>query len=103
MNKTELIDAIAQDAGITKVQAKAALESFTTNIVETLKQKDGKVSLIGFGTFSVSERAARQGVNPSTKEKIDIPAKMVAKFKPGSEFADAVAGTSNKKAVTKKK
>ena len=60
MNKSELIDAMAQDAGITKVAAKAALESFMSNVQSTLQQKDGKVSLVGFGTFSVAERAARQ-------------------------------------------
>ncbi|VDH03093.1 HU family DNA-binding protein [Bergeyella zoohelcum] len=97
MNKTELIDAMAQDAGISKAAAKLALESFTKNVIETLKQKDGKVSLIGFGTFSVSERAARQGINPATKQPINIPAKMVAKFKPGSEFAEAVAAGDTKK------
>lgn len=97
MNKTELIDAIAQDAGISKAAAKLALESFMNNVVETLKKKDGKVSLIGFGTFSVSERAARKGLNPATKQPIDIPAKLVAKFKPGAEFAEAVAGGQKKK------
>lgn len=97
MNKTELIDAMAQDAGISKAAAKLALESFTKNVIETLKQKDGKVSLIGFGTFSVSERAARQGINPATKQPINIPAKMVAKFKPGTEFAEAVAAGAAKK------
>ena len=97
MNKTELIDAMAQDAGISKAAAKLALESFTKNVIETLKQKDGKVSLIGFGTFSVSERAARQGINPATKQPINIPAKMVAKFKPGTEFAEAVAAKKKKK------
>ena len=68
MNKSELIDAIAKDANITKVAAKAALESFISNVTSTLKKKDGKVSLVGFGTFSVAERAARQGINPATKQ-----------------------------------
>ena len=89
MNKTELIDAIAKDAEITKVAAKAALESFVAHVSNTLKA-DGKVSLVGFGTFSVSERAERQGINPSTKAPITIEAKKVAKFKPGSELAEAV-------------
>lgn len=92
MNKSELIDAIAKDANITKVAAKAALESFISNVTETLKQKDGKVSLVGFGTFSVAERAARQGINPATKKPINIAAKTVAKFKAGSDLADAVMG-----------
>lgn len=91
MNKSNLIDAIAKDAEITKAAAKLALESFISNVTETLK-KEGKVSLIGFGTFSVSERAARQGINPATKKPITIEAKKVAKFKPGAELADAVAG-----------
>ena len=93
MNKTELIDAIAKDAEITKVAAKAALESFIANVTETLK-KDGKVALVG--TFSVSERAARTGINPATKQPIKIEAKKVAKFKPGAELADAVAGVEKK-------
>ncbi len=97
MNKSELIDAMAKDAGITKVAAKAALESFIANVTETLKKKDGKISLVGFGTFSVAERAARQGINPATKQPIKIAAKKVAKFKAGAELADAVAGTKAKK------
>ncbi|WP_294243548.1 HU family DNA-binding protein [uncultured Chryseobacterium sp.] len=91
MNKSELIDAIAKDAGISKVAAKAALESFVDNVMNTLKKKDGKVSLVGFGTFSVAERAARQGINPATKKPINIEAKTVAKFKAGADLAAAVA------------
>ena len=94
MNKSELIDAIAKDAEITKAAAKKALESFVSNVTETLKKKDGKISLVGFGTFSVSERAARQGINPSTKEPIKIAAKKVAKFKAGADLSNAVAGTA---------
>ena len=97
MNKSELIDAIAKDAGITKVAAKAALESFISNVTTTLKTKEGKVSLVGFGTFSVSERAARQGINPATKKPIQIEAKTVAKFKAGADLATAVSGTGAKK------
>ncbi|QOW08944.1 HU family DNA-binding protein [Kaistella flava (ex Peng et al. 2021)] len=96
MNKSELIDAIAKDANITKVAAKAALESFISNVTDTLKEKDGKVSLVGFGTFSVAERAARQGINPATKKPINIAAKTVAKFKAGSDLADAVMGGKKK-------
>lgn len=96
MNKSELIDAMAQDAGITKVAAKAALESFMSNVQSALTKKDGKVSLVGFGTFSVSERAARQGINPATKKPIKIAAKKVAKFKAGADLANAVAGTKKK-------
>lgn len=96
MNKSELIDAMSQDAGISKVAAKAALESFMSNVTAALKEKDGKVSLVGFGTFSVVERAARQGINPSTKEPISIAAKTVAKFKAGAELANAVSGSDKK-------
>ena len=96
MNKSELIDAIANDANITKVAAKAALESFISNVTSTLKKKDGKVSLVGFGTFSVAERAARQGINPATKKPIKIAAKKVAKFKAGADLAGAVMGEKKK-------
>lgn len=89
MNKSELIDAIAADAGITKSQAKDALDSFTSNVTKALAEGD-RVSLVGFGSFSTSERSARDGINPQTKEKMPIPAKTVAKFKAGSVLADAV-------------
>ncbi|WP_417430697.1 HU family DNA-binding protein [Halpernia sp.] len=96
MNKSELIDAIAADADITKVSAKKALESFVSNVTKALKTKDGKVSLVGFGTFSVAHRAARQGINPATKQPIKIAAKNVAKFKAGSDLANAVMGAKKK-------
>ncbi|TWP22838.1 HU family DNA-binding protein [Apibacter muscae] len=89
MNKSELIDAIAADAGLSKADAKKALDAFTSNVTKTLSKGD-KISLIGFGTFSVTERSAREGINPQTKEKIKIAAKKVAKFKPGAELSDAV-------------
>ncbi|TDM00161.1 MAG: DNA-binding protein [Flavobacteriaceae bacterium] len=89
MNKSELVSAMAEDAGISKAAAKLALESFTENITKALKKGD-KVSLVGFGTFSTTKRSAREGINPQTKAKIKIAAKTVAKFKPGSELADAV-------------
>jgi len=89
MNKTELIDAISNDAEISKVAAKKALESFVANVSKTLKE-GGRVSLVGFGSFSVSERGAREGINPQTKAKIQIAAKKVAKFKAGSELSEAV-------------
>ncbi|MCU7615147.1 HU family DNA-binding protein [Chryseobacterium sp. GMJ5] len=103
MNKSELIDAIAKDAGITKVAAKAALESFMSNVTNTLKTKEGKVSLVGFGTFSVSERAARQGINPATKKPINIAAKTVAKFKAGADLSNAVSTAMTPAAGGKKK
>lgn len=89
MNKTELVDAIAADAGITKAQAKAALDSFTENVSKALAKKE-KVALVGFGTFSTSERSAREGINPQTKKKIKIAAKTVAKFKPGAQLSEAL-------------
>jgi DNA-binding protein HU-beta len=89
MNKSELIDAIAADAGITKASAKLALESFLGNVGGTLK-KGGKVSLVGFGSWSVAARAARDGRNPQTGKTIQIAAKNVVKFKPGAELEGAV-------------
>jgi len=87
MNKNELIDAMAEKAGLTKVQAKNALDAFMCATTETLKKGD-KLSLVGFGTFQVKERAARKGMNPKKGEMIDIPAKNVVKFKAGSQLAD---------------
>lgn len=89
MNKSELIEAMAADAGISKAAAKSALESFTGNVTKTLK-KGGRVSLVGWGTFSTSQRAARTGRNPQTGKTINIAAKTVAKFKAGAGLADAV-------------
>ena len=89
MNKTELIDNIAASAGISKADAKKALEATLEAIKNALVEGD-KIQLIGFGTFSVSERPAREGINPATKEKITIAAKKVAKFKAGAELADAI-------------
>lgn len=89
MNKTELIDKIAEGAGLTKADAKKALEATTAAIKDALVAGD-KVALIGFGTFSVNERPAREGINPATKEKIQIAAKKVAKFKAGAELSDAL-------------
>jgi DNA-binding protein HU-beta len=89
MNKAELIDKIAEDAGINKKQAGAALDSFTDTIAKTLKKGD-KVTLVGFGTFSVSKRAARTGRNPQTGAAIKIKAKKVAKFKAGAILSSKV-------------
>lgn len=89
MNKTELINKIAESAGISKADAKKALEVTVDTIKQALIAGD-KIQLIGFGTFAVSERPAREGINPATKEKIQIPAKKVAKFKAGAELADAL-------------
>jgi DNA-binding protein HU-beta len=86
MNKAELIAKIADDAGITKTQANATLDSFVEAVTKTLKG-NGKVTLVGFGTFSVSKRAARNGRNPQTGAVIKIKAKKVAKFKAGKELS----------------
>ncbi|HXK76707.1 MAG TPA: HU family DNA-binding protein [Bacteroidaceae bacterium] len=87
MNKSQLISAVADKAGLKKEDAKVALEAVLDSITDALKN-DEKIALVGFGTFAVSERAARTGINPATKEKIQIPAKKVVKFKPGSELQD---------------
>lgn len=89
MNKTELVSSIAEKAGLTKVQAKAALEAAVNTVTEQLAKGD-KVALIGFGTFSVAEKTARKGINPRTKEVIEIPARKAIKFKAGAELNDVV-------------
>lgn len=85
MNKTDLINAIAEAAGLTKADATKALNATTAAIANAVKNDD-KVALVGFGTFSVSERPSRTGKNPRTGEVIEIPAKKVVKFKPGAEL-----------------
>lgn len=89
MNKKDLINVIAEQAQISKASAKIALDATLEAISSALANGD-KVSLIGFGTFSVAERSARQGVNPATGQAIEIPAKKVAKFKAGAELAEKV-------------
>lgn len=89
MNKTELIEKIAEGSGLSKVDSKKALDAAVAALKDALVAGD-KIQLVGFGTFSVSERPAREGINPATKEKIQIAAKKVAKFKAGAELADAV-------------
>ena len=86
MNKAELVAKIAEDAGITKSQANSALDSFIEAVTKTLKG-GGKVTLVGFGTFSVSKRNARTGRNPQTGAVIKIKAKKVARFKAGKELS----------------
>ncbi len=86
MNKAELIAHIAEEVGITKTQANSALDSFVDAVTKTLKKGD-KVTLVGFGTFSVSKRAARNGRNPQTGEVIKIKARKVARFKAGKELS----------------
>ena len=87
MTKAELIEVMADDAGITKAAAAKALESYIANVAKELK-KSGKLGLVGFGTFSVSKRKARTGRNPQTGDKIKIAAKKVVKFKAGKALAD---------------
>ena len=89
MNKTELIEKIAAGAGLSKADSKKALDATVAAIKDALAAGD-KVQLVGFGTFAVAERPAREGINPLTKQKIQIAAKKVAKFKAGAELAEAV-------------
>jgi DNA-binding protein HU-beta len=86
MNKADLIEKIAGDAGVTKTQAGAALDSFVEAVTKSLKG-GGKVTLVGFGTFTVSKRKARKGRNPQTGAEITIKARKVARFKAGKELA----------------
>jgi nucleoid DNA-binding protein len=91
MNKTELVDAIADDAGLTRADASRALESFVTIVNKTLKKGD-EVALTGFGKFSVVKRAARVGVNPRTGEKVKIKASKAPKFSAGATLRQTVKG-----------
>lgn len=90
MTKADLVAQMAKDAGISKAAANKALHSFTTNVTQALKKKNGKVTLIGFGTFSKVRRKARKGMNPATGEKIKIKARNAVKFKAGKALKDAV-------------
>lgn len=89
MTKAELIAVMAADAKITKAVAVKALESYVGTVAKELK-KNGKIGLVGFGTFSVVKRKAREGRNPQTGKKIKIPAKKVVKFRVGKALADKV-------------
>ena len=89
MNKTELIDKIAAEAGLTKADSKKALEA-TVSVIKAALAAGDKVQLVGFGTFAVAEKPAREGINPRSGEKITIAAKKVAKFKAGAELAEAI-------------
>ena len=89
MSRMELVEIIASKAGLTKADAARALDAAIEGITTGLK-KQGKVALVGFGTFSAKKRAAREGINPLTKEAIKIPAKTVASFKAGSKLKDAL-------------
>ena len=87
MSKTELVDAIAAKTGFTKADSQRACDAMIESIKEGVK-KHGKVTLVGFGTFSAKTRPARDGINPLTKEKIHIPEKVAATFKAGSKFKE---------------
>jgi DNA-binding protein HU-beta len=90
MTKAELIEKMAKEADISKVAAGKALDSFVDGVTKTLKKKDGKVTLVGFGTFQKSRRKARKGRNPQTGEMLKIKARNVVKFKPGKKLREAV-------------
>ena len=90
MTKAELIEKMANEAGISKVAANEALNSFIDNVTKDLKKKDGKVTLVGFGTFQKVSRKARKGRNPQTGESIKIKASKSVKFKPGKKLKDAI-------------
>ncbi len=89
MNKAELIDAMAANSGLSKADAKKALDAFIESVTAALKAGD-RVALVGFGSFSVSTRSARKGRNPQTGAEINIPAKKVVKFKVGNDLAKGV-------------
>jgi DNA-binding protein HU-beta len=89
MNKGELVDAVAKDDKISKAEAQAAVDSVVNSVTKALK-KGQKVTLVGFGTFGTTKRAAREGRNPQTGKPIKIPAKKVAKFTPGKALKDAI-------------
>ena len=89
MNKTELVAAMADQAGVSKKDAEAALKAFTDVVAAELK-KDGKVQLVGFGTFEVATRKAREGRNPKTLQTITIPASKAPKFKAGKALKDMI-------------
>lgn len=91
MNKTELIAAVAQESGLSKKDAEAAIKAFTDTVAKELKA-GGKVQIVGFGTFEVSNRAAKVGRNPHTGESMQIEASKAPRFKAGKALKDAVKG-----------
>ena len=90
MTKAEIVERMATDAGISKAAAGKALDSFVDTVTKTLKKKDGKITLTGFGTFSKVRRKARKGRNPATGEEIRIKARNAVTFKPGKALKDAI-------------
>ena len=89
MNKTEFINAVAEKSGLSKVDAKKAVEAFVETVSSELKE-GGKVALLGFGSFSVAEKSARKGVNPKTKQPIEIPARKSVKLQAGAELTEII-------------
>ncbi len=89
MNKTDFINAVSEKSGLSKVDTKKAVDAFVETVSNVLKEGD-KLSLLGFGTFSVTEKAARKGVNPKTKEPIEIAARKTVKFKAGAELNEII-------------
>ena len=89
MNKTEFITAVAEKSGLSKADAKKAVDAFVETVSDEMKA-GGKIALLCFGSFSVTEKAARKGVNPKTKQPIEIAARKAIKFKPGAELNDKV-------------
>jgi len=90
MNKKELVQLMAEESQITKTQAKLALEAFTEGVTKSLKKKDGKVTLVGFGTFYKIRRKARKGRDPNTGEEIKIKAKNVVRFRAGKALKESI-------------
>ena len=89
MNKTEFINAVAEKSGLSKTDAKKAVEAFVETVSNELKE-GGKVALLGFGSFSVAEKSARKGINPKTKQPIEIPSRKSVKFKAGAELTEII-------------
>ena len=89
MNKTELIERVADEAGMTKAEAQKHFEAFAGTVTEALKGGE-EIQITGFGKFEARERSAREGVNPQTKEKMQIPAKKVPSFSAGNSFKEAI-------------
>ena len=89
MNKTEFINAVAEKSGLSKADAKKAVDAFVETVSDEMKA-GGKIALLGFGSFSVAEKSARKGVNPKTKQPIEIPARKSVKFKAGAELTEII-------------
>ncbi len=90
MTKEELVAKMAEDANISKVAAYNALQSFMDGVTKALKKRDGRVTLVGFGSFTKHRRKARKGIHPQTGEELDIKAKNVVKFKPGKALRETI-------------